>query len=83
MERFRLTFHRENKLLPSYSLIVAKSDPKLRSTARDVSSDDRKVDSQSARKGTSGFPGIPADLFQHPGIFRFGGANRIRLIVVQ
>jgi uncharacterized protein (TIGR03435 family) len=43
-ERFKLTFHRETKEIPGYSLLVAKSGLKMKESAAAHRKDDRDFD---------------------------------------
>lgn len=62
VERFKLVAHRETKEVPGYSLVVAKSGPKLKESTGDPLSVSalpvpaRNFDEMAARVGPDGFP---------------------------
>lgn len=62
IERFKLTFHREKKEVPSYNLVVAKGGPKFKESVPEPppSDDVPKPSSGPLKKDATGYPILPA-----------------------
>jgi uncharacterized protein (TIGR03435 family) len=64
IERFKLTFHREKKEMPTYDLVVAKNGPRLKESPEATPSSDPstyKPPSGPLKKDKDGFPIIPPE----------------------
>ena len=66
-ERFKLTLHHEEKELPMYSLVVAKSGPKIKESAEETAPKDAAppeaqppIGLQRLTMGKDGFPLLPS-----------------------
>jgi uncharacterized protein (TIGR03435 family) len=86
-ERFKLTIHRETKELPMYSLVVAKSGPKMKESeeAPDPSNDGDAAPAplpSQPKIGPDGFPILPM-LAGRTGIFGIMMNGRTRWIAQQ
>jgi uncharacterized protein (TIGR03435 family) len=88
-ERFKLTFHRETKELPMYSLVVGKNGPKMKEsvvaaapkTEGDTAPSPAPLPSQP-KIGADGFPELP-QLAGRAGIFNIMMNGRARIIAQQ
>lgn len=86
-ERFKLAIHRDSKDLPLYSLVVAKSGPKLKEPATATAPQDAysalpAPPSAAPKIGADGFPVLP-QLAGRRGIFNFGMPGRFRMMAQQ
>lgn len=82
-ERFKTTLHRETKELPIYSLVVARSGPKMKESAEvPAPSEDAEPPSLPSQPkiGPDGFPILPAAITGRGGIFGIMMPGRTRLI---
>lgn len=84
-ERFKLTIHRETKQLPMYSLVVAKSGPKMKES-NPASPPDDNANSASPpplaapKIGPDGFPALPPSATGRVGLFLMMMPGRGRLV---
>ena len=84
MERFKMTVHKESKELPMYSLIVNKGGPKLKETALKATPADGDGPPPPPlgppKMGPDGFPMMPAEMSQRPGMPMMMMPGRARLM---
>jgi uncharacterized protein (TIGR03435 family) len=82
IDRFRISFHREKKELPMYSLVVTKAGKLKESTATPAPDADGPPPSPPPgppKIGPDGFPVLPAAMTGRPGIFMMMMPGRARL----
>jgi len=84
IERFKMTVHKESKELPMYSLIVNKGGPKLKETALKATPADGDGPPRPPlgppKIGPDGFPVMPAEMSQRPGMPMMMMPGRARLM---
>jgi uncharacterized protein (TIGR03435 family) len=84
IERFKMTVHKESKELPMYSLIVNKGGPKLKETALKAAPADGDGPPRPPlgppKIGPDGFPVMPAEMSQRPGMPMMMMPGRARLM---
>ncbi len=59
IERFKLAFHREQKEMQSYELVVAKGGPKMKESAGPLDPDERPARMAERKTDAEGFPVLP------------------------
>jgi len=84
IERFKMTVHKESKELPMYSLSVNKGGPKLKETALKATPADGDGPPRPPlgppKIGPDGFPVMPAEMSQRPGMPMMMMPGRARLM---
>jgi uncharacterized protein (TIGR03435 family) len=69
IERFGLTFHREQKEMPAYALVAGRNGPKLKPS----------IDSPTSVPARDGFPGLPAGV--GPGVIQVDSVGFLHRLV--
>jgi uncharacterized protein (TIGR03435 family) len=86
IERFKMTVHKDSKELPMYSLVVNKGGPKLKETALKPTTNDSDGPGLPPppmgppKIGPDGFPVMPAEMSQRPGMPMMMMPGRARLM---